>query len=183
MRCMRVTAKAVSTFHGILSDLTQLQTSFGHYVSSYELSDNEEGADSLSTPSSSSQVGSTRVSSSESDSDNETCDEATNRGEEDDVSELSSIHGDGSDSEIASTSGISVRAVPERRETSSEGSEESEDEGGSGVPGNGVSGLGPSSWVETGQKRSKFKAKFQAGVQENYENLHSQIVFLNFFYR
>ncbi|PSN39417.1 Ethanolaminephosphotransferase 1 [Blattella germanica] len=49
-------------------------------VSSYELSDNEEGADSLSTPSSSSRVGSTRVPSSESDSDNETCDEATNRG-------------------------------------------------------------------------------------------------------
>ncbi|PSN49256.1 hypothetical protein C0J52_08200 [Blattella germanica] len=51
-------------------------------VSSYELSDNEEGADSLSTPSSSSRVGSTCVSSSESesDSDNETCDEATNRG-------------------------------------------------------------------------------------------------------
>ncbi|PSN50737.1 hypothetical protein C0J52_01186 [Blattella germanica] len=51
-------------------------------VSSYELSDNEEETDSLSTPSSSSRVGSTRVSSSESesDSDNETCDEVTNRG-------------------------------------------------------------------------------------------------------
>ncbi|PSN46162.1 hypothetical protein C0J52_20927 [Blattella germanica] len=53
-------------------------------VSSYELSDNEEGANSLSTPSSSSRVGTTRVSSSESesesDSDKETCDEATNRG-------------------------------------------------------------------------------------------------------
>ncbi|PSN48811.1 hypothetical protein C0J52_25037, partial [Blattella germanica] len=43
-------------------------------ISSYESSDNEEGADSLSTPSSSSRVGSTRVSSSESDSDNEICD-------------------------------------------------------------------------------------------------------------
>ncbi|PSN41782.1 hypothetical protein C0J52_24305 [Blattella germanica] len=43
----------------------------------------DEGADSLSTPSSSSRLGSTtRVSSSESesDSDNEICDEATNRG-------------------------------------------------------------------------------------------------------
>ncbi|PSN45217.1 hypothetical protein C0J52_07152, partial [Blattella germanica] len=55
-------------------------------VSSCEISDDEEGADSLSTPSSSSKrssrVGSTRVSSSESesDSDNETCDEATNGG-------------------------------------------------------------------------------------------------------
>ncbi|PSN43790.1 hypothetical protein C0J52_15499 [Blattella germanica] len=50
-------------------------------VSSYKLSD-DEGADSLSTPSSSSRVGSTRVSSSESESDsnNEICDEATNRG-------------------------------------------------------------------------------------------------------
>ncbi|PSN48225.1 hypothetical protein C0J52_03607 [Blattella germanica] len=44
--------------------------------------DDEEGADSLSTRSSSSRVGSTRVSSSESesDSDNETCDETTNGG-------------------------------------------------------------------------------------------------------
>ncbi|PSN42243.1 hypothetical protein C0J52_18500, partial [Blattella germanica] len=42
-------------------------------------------------------------------------------------------------------------------------------EGGSGVSGSGVSGLGPSSWVETGQKQSRFKAKFQA-------------VFLNFFF-
>ncbi|PSN33634.1 hypothetical protein C0J52_14258 [Blattella germanica] len=50
-------------------------------VSSYKSSD-DEGADSLSTPSSSSRVGSTRVSSSESesDSDNEICDEATKRG-------------------------------------------------------------------------------------------------------
>ncbi|PSN37648.1 hypothetical protein C0J52_24499, partial [Blattella germanica] len=50
-------------------------------VSSYESND-DEGADSLSTPSSASRVGSTRVSSSESesDSDNEICDEATNRG-------------------------------------------------------------------------------------------------------
>ncbi|PSN35448.1 hypothetical protein C0J52_06618 [Blattella germanica] len=50
-------------------------------VSSYESSD-DEGADSLSTPSSSKQVESTRVSSSESesDSDNEICDEVTNRG-------------------------------------------------------------------------------------------------------
>ncbi|PSN51345.1 hypothetical protein C0J52_07915 [Blattella germanica] len=42
-------------------------------------SDNE-GANCLSTPSSSSRVGSTHISSSESDSDNEICDEATNRG-------------------------------------------------------------------------------------------------------
>ncbi|PSN29810.1 hypothetical protein C0J52_27113 [Blattella germanica] len=50
-------------------------------VSSYE-SSGDEGADSLSTPTSSSRVGSTRVSSSESesDSDNEICYEATNRG-------------------------------------------------------------------------------------------------------
>ncbi|PSN32766.1 hypothetical protein C0J52_15467 [Blattella germanica] len=50
-------------------------------VSSYELND-DEGADSLSTPSISSRVRSTGVSSSESesDSDNEICDEATNRG-------------------------------------------------------------------------------------------------------
>ncbi|PSN39397.1 hypothetical protein C0J52_16591 [Blattella germanica] len=30
MRCVRVTDKSVFTFHGISSDLTQLQTSFGH---------------------------------------------------------------------------------------------------------------------------------------------------------
>ncbi|PSN34409.1 hypothetical protein C0J52_20640, partial [Blattella germanica] len=55
-------------------------------VSSCKFNDDEERANSLSTPSSSSKrssrVGSTRVSSSESesDSDNETCDEATNGG-------------------------------------------------------------------------------------------------------
>ncbi|PSN44640.1 hypothetical protein C0J52_07734 [Blattella germanica] len=48
-------------------------------VSSYKSSD-DEGADSLSTLSSSSRVGSTCISSSESDSDNEICDEAKNRG-------------------------------------------------------------------------------------------------------
>ena len=45
-----------------------------------------------------------------------------------------------------------------------------------------MSGLGPSSWVETVQKQSRFKAKFQAGVQGEFRELtQSDSIFELFF--